>query len=56
MDLGGWVEDLKRTLKVARKPGWEDLWTTFKITFLGFSVVGLVGFVIQLIAAVIPRG
>jgi len=52
----GLLEDIKRTLKVARKPTWDDLWTVFKITFLGFLLVGIVGFLIQLAVTLMGGG
>ncbi len=50
------VEAIRRTLKVARKPTWDDLWTVFKITFLGFLLVGVIGFLLQLAVALMSGG
>ncbi|HDI86567.1 MAG TPA: protein translocase SEC61 complex subunit gamma [Candidatus Korarchaeota archaeon] len=50
------LEAIKRTLKVARKPTWDDLWTVFKITFLGFLLVGLIGFLLQLAVTLMSGG
>ncbi|MDK2464339.1 MAG: protein translocase SEC61 complex subunit gamma [Candidatus Korarchaeota archaeon] len=50
------LEAIKRTLKVARKPTWDDLWTIFKITFLGFLLVGLIGFLLQLAVTLMSGG
>jgi hypothetical protein len=38
-------------LKLAVKPGREELWLSIKISVLGIGVVGLVGFAIKLIGS-----
>ncbi len=45
-----------QTLKVAEKPGWEDVWNTFKVTVTGFLLVGIIGFLIQLTALFLVGG
>ncbi len=40
-------EKIEKTLKVAEKPNWEEIWTMLKITLLGFGLVGGIGFIIQ---------
>jgi preprotein translocase subunit Sss1 len=37
-------------LKLAVKPGREELWLSIKISFLGIGAVGLIGFVIKLLS------
>lgn len=39
-----------RTLKLAVKPGREELWLSIKISALGIVVIGLIGFVIKYLA------
>ena len=39
-----------RTLKLAVKPGREELWLSIKISLLGIGAVGLIGFVIKLLS------
>ena len=57
MDLRGFLAQCGRTLKLAIKPGRDELWLSVKICFLGMSAVGLVGFVIKLLGAVLtPSG
>jgi preprotein translocase subunit Sss1 len=43
-------------LKLATKPGREELWLSIKISLLGIGAVGLVGFLIRLISSVINPG
>jgi len=40
----------RTTLKLAVKPGREELWLSIKISLLGIGVVGLIGFVIKLLS------
>ena len=47
------VKDSKRVLKVARKPDKDEYFDFAKVTTLGIIVIGLIGFVIFLIAQLI---
>ena len=46
-------KDCKRVLKVARKPDGEEYVEFSKITALGIVIIGVIGFVIVLIAQLI---
>ena len=50
MGIKSWLTQAGRTLKLAVKPGREELWLSIKISVLGIGVVGLVGFVIKLLS------
>ena len=50
MGMKSWIEQAGRTLKLAVKPGREELWLTIKISILGIGIVGLLGFVIKLLS------
>ncbi len=50
MGIRSWLTQAARTLKLTVKPGREELWLSIKISLLGIGVVGLVGFVIKLLA------
>jgi protein translocase SEC61 complex gamma subunit len=54
MGIRDWLSQAARTLKLASKPDREELWLSMKITVLGMGAVGLIGFVIKLIATAIP--
>jgi protein translocase SEC61 complex gamma subunit len=57
MGIKDWIGQAARTLKLAVKPGREELWLSIKISLLGIGAVGLIGFVIKLIATTInPSG
>lgn len=47
------IKDSKRVLKVAKKPDREEYWSLAKITVLGIVVIGVIGFIITMIASVI---
>jgi len=40
-----------KLLKLAKKPGRDELWLSIKICFLGIIVIGVVGFIIKFISA-----
>jgi protein translocase SEC61 complex gamma subunit len=50
MGIKSWLQQAGRTLKLAVKPGREELWLSIKISLLGVGVVGLIGFVIKAIS------
>lgn len=47
------VKDCKRVLKVSRKPDKEEYLEFSKIVAIGIAIVGVVGFVIVLLANVV---
>ncbi len=51
--LDKFVKDSKRVLKVARKPDKDEYIDFAKVTTLGIIIIGLIGFVIYLIAQLI---
>jgi preprotein translocase subunit Sss1 len=56
MGLRDWLTQAGRTLKLATKPGRDELWLSIKISLLGIGAVGLLGFFIRLISATINPG
>jgi protein translocase SEC61 complex gamma subunit len=54
--IRSWLTQAARTLKLATKPGREELWLSIKISLLGIGVVGIVGFVIRELSAIINPG
>jgi protein translocase SEC61 complex gamma subunit len=55
MGIKSWLQQAARTLKLASKPDRTELWLSIKISLLGIGAVGLIGFVIRIIASV-PLG
>jgi protein translocase SEC61 complex gamma subunit len=56
MGLRSWLSQAAKTLKLATKPGREELWLSIKISLLGIGAIGLVGFLIKFLASVINPG
>jgi protein translocase SEC61 complex gamma subunit len=56
MGVRSFLSQCARTLKLATKPGRSELWLSIKISLLGIGAVGLVGFVIRLLASVLNPG
>jgi protein translocase SEC61 complex gamma subunit len=56
MGIRSFLSQCARTLKLATKPGRTELWLSIRISFLGIGAVGLVGFVIRLLASVLNPG
>ena len=51
MGIKSWLTQAARTLKLAVKPGREELWLSIKISFLGIGAVGLIGYVVKLLGS-----
>jgi protein translocase SEC61 complex gamma subunit len=56
MGLRSFLDQAARTLKLAVKPGRDELWLSIKICFLGVCAIGLVGFMIKLLSSVLQPG
>jgi protein translocase SEC61 complex gamma subunit len=56
MGVRSFLSQCARTLKLATKPGRSELWLSIKISLLGIGAVGLIGFVIRLLASVLNPG
>ena len=50
MGVRSFLSSTKRLLRLATKPGRSELWLSVKICFLGTALIGLIGFIIKLIA------
>ncbi len=51
MGIRSFFSSAAKLLKLAKKPGREELWLSIKICFLGIIVIGIVGFIIKFISA-----
>jgi protein translocase SEC61 complex gamma subunit len=56
MGIKSWLTQAARTLKLASKPGREELWLSIKISLLGIGAIGLIGYVIKLVATTLNTG
>ncbi len=53
LGLRSFLQSSARLLKLATKPGRSELWLSVKICFLGILAVGVVGFLVKLIAGIL---
>jgi protein translocase SEC61 complex gamma subunit len=53
MGVRSFLSSARRLLRLATKPGRSELWLSIKICFLGTALVGIIGFIIKLIATTI---
>jgi len=51
--LGSFLKSCIRLLRLAKKPDRSELWLSVKICFIGVLAIGLIGFVIKLLASFI---
>ncbi|MEM3596812.1 MAG: protein translocase SEC61 complex subunit gamma [Candidatus Bathyarchaeales archaeon] len=56
MGLRSFLSQCARTLKLAVKPGKSELWLSIKICFLGLGVIGVLGFIIKMLASALMGG
>ncbi|MCD6445963.1 protein translocase SEC61 complex subunit gamma [Candidatus Bathyarchaeota archaeon] len=56
MGLKSFLSQCARTLKLAVKPGKSELWLSIKICFIGIGIVGLIGYIINLIGGFLQSG
>jgi len=56
MGLRSFLSSTSRILKLAKKPGREELWLSVKICLLGVLVIGVLGYVIKLISGLLQGG
>jgi len=56
MGIKSWLTQAGRTLKLAVKPGREELWLSVKISLLGIGAIGVIGFIIKMLAWTISPG
>jgi protein translocase SEC61 complex gamma subunit len=53
MGLRSFLSSVVKMLKLAKKPGKDELWLSIKICLLGIVLVGVLGFVIKLISGLL---
>lgn len=45
---------LRRLLRLSVKPTWKEYWLSLKVCLLGMGLIGIVAFLIRLLASLIP--
>ena len=51
MGIRSFFSSAAKMLKLAKKPGRDELWLSIKICVLGIAVIGAVGFIIKFLSA-----
>lgn len=51
MGLISFASNVRRLLKLADKPSREEMWLSVRICLLGFSVVGIIAYIVHLVAS-----
>jgi protein transport protein SEC61 subunit gamma and related proteins len=53
--LKSFIIESKRVLTITRKPTTQELKTIVKVSGIGILLIGLIGFVLQMIATIVKR-
>ena len=56
LKFGEFIGSARRLLRVASKPGREELWLLVKVTFLGVAVVGVIGYIVRVLFWIVGLG
>lgn len=56
MGLRSFLSSARRLMKLAIKPGRDELWISIRICVLGVLVVGALGYIIKIISSFIQGG
>jgi protein translocase SEC61 complex gamma subunit len=53
MGVKDFIESAKRLLVTINKPDWKTFSLSMKVVFIGVGVIGVIGYIIRLIAVVV---
>jgi protein translocase SEC61 complex gamma subunit len=53
MGLNEFFQSADRLLRTLSRPDWKTYWMSIKIVFAGIGLMGAIGYVVKLLAAVI---
>ncbi len=56
MGLRSFLSSARRLMKLAKKPGKDELWVSIRICILGILVIGVIGYIVKIISSVIQSG
>jgi len=56
MGLRSFLSSARRLMKLAIKPGRDELWISIRICVLGVLVIGALGYVIKIISSFLQGG
>ncbi len=52
---GKTVSDMKRVWKVTKKPSKKDYMLTVKVVLIGFLIIGLIGFIVEILSQLLIK-
>ena len=53
MELRAFFSSARKLLRLSRKPTRSELWQSIKISALGIGVIGIIGFIIRYVSALL---
>ncbi len=53
--LKSFAIESKRVFQLTKKPSKTEFWTMVKVSALGMLVIGMIGFIIQMAASLLPK-
>ena len=56
LKFGEFIGSARRLLRVASKPGREELWLLVKVTLLGVTIVGVIGYIVRVLFWIVGLG
>jgi protein translocase SEC61 complex gamma subunit len=56
MGLNEFFQSADRLLRTLTRPDWKTYWMSIKIVFAGIGLLGAIGYIIKLLAAVVTPG
>jgi len=56
LGLRSFLGAVSRLLKLAKKPGRDELWLSIRICLLGIAAIGIIGFIIKFISFALQQG
>ncbi len=54
MGLNEFFQSADRLLRTLTRPDWKTYWMSIKIVFAGIGLMGAIGYLVRLLAAVLP--
>jgi len=56
LKFGEFIGSARRLLRVATKPGRDELWLLIKVTLLGVAIVGVIGYIVRVLFWIVGLG
>ena len=56
MTIAKTISDMRRVWRVTKKPTKKEYFMTFKVVLIGFLIIGLIGFVMEILNQLVLKG